>query len=164
MRSMQCMGLSLLQRRPQAVAFVRGSRKYPALRGMVRFYSTRCGTVVYAEFDGLPQVEGGCQEQIFGFHLHHGTSCTGDAADAFADAGAHENPADCPHPFHAGDFPPLFGNDGKAILMFLTNRFKVEEALGKTVIVHSGRDDFTTQPGGDAGKRIACGVVQPTAR
>ena len=40
----------------------------------------------------------------------------------------------------------------------------MDEIYGKTVIIHAKPDDFTTQPSGNAGEKIACGVIQPTAR
>jgi Cu-Zn family superoxide dismutase len=55
--------------------------------------------------------------------------------------------------------PPLFSSGGRAFLVFLTNRFKVRDVVGRTVVIHAGRDDFTTQPSGDSGKKIACGVI-----
>ena len=72
----------------------------------------------------------------------------------------HYNPKDCPHPYHAGDMPPLFGNNGEAFMAFMTDRFTVEEIIGKTVIIHSNPDDFTTQPGGNSGEKIACGKIK----
>ena len=82
-------------------------------------------------------------------------------ADTFADVGKHYNPQNCPHPAHAGDMPPFFSNNGYAVQMFLTDRFTVEEIIGKTIIVHSGPDDFTSQPAGNAGMKIACGEIIP---
>lgn len=43
----------------------------------------------------------------------------------------------------------------------LTNRFRAAEAIGRTVVIHSRRDDFTSQPAGDSGRKIACGVIRP---
>ena len=56
--------------------------------------------------------------------------------------------------------PPLFSNRGYALQAFLTDRFTVGEILGRTVIIHDGTDDFTSQPAGNAGARIACGVIR----
>ena len=56
--------------------------------------------------------------------------------------------------------PPLFSNKGYAFMIFLTDRFKVDEIIGKTVIIHSMPDDFKTQPSGDSGMKIACGVIE----
>ena len=60
--------------------------------------------------------------------------------------------------------PPLIANNGYAIQAFLTDRFTVREILGKTVIIHDSADDFTSQPAGNAGARIACGVIRKTDR
>ena len=40
-----------------------------------------------------------------------------------------------------------------------TDRFTVDDAIGKTVVIHSEPDDFRTQPSGNAGTKIACGVI-----
>lgn len=60
--------------------------------------------------------------------------------------------------------PPLFGSSGYAYLAFFTNRFTVPEILGRTVVIHDIPDDFTTQPAGNAGMKIACGVIQAIRR
>lgn len=146
--------------RPSATALVRGSREYPAIEGRVDFYQTPRGVVVSAEVSGLPAPAGACESPVFAFHIHEGTSCTGNAEDPFANALSHDNPGGCQHPHHAGDMPPLFGNDGYAFSAFLTNRFTVKEVFGRVVIIHAGVDDFTTQPAGNAGAKIACGVIQ----
>lgn len=151
---------TILRQRPDAVAILRGSDKYPRLRGEVRFYQTRYGVIVAAEVTGLPMPTGNCQSPVFGFHLHSGGSCTGTASDPFADAKGHYNPQDCPHPHHAGDMPPLFGSNGYAFSVFLTDRFSVDEVIGRVVIIHAKPDDFTTQPSGNAGEMIACGSVR----
>lgn len=75
-------------------------------------------------------------------------------------SGAHYNPGECEHPHHAGDLPPLFGCNGYAVSIFLTDRFLVDDVIGKTLILHDRPDDFKTQPAGDAGEKIACGVIQ----
>lgn len=155
---------SVLQSRPQAVAFLAGSNAYPSIEGEVRFYRTPAGVVVYAQAEGLPVAKTPCEERIFGFHIHEGTACSGDLTDPFADARGHYNPDLCAHPYHAGDLPPLFGCHGLALSLFLTDRFTVDEILGKTLILHDQPDDFTTQPSGNAGTKIACGIIQPTAR
>lgn len=73
---------------------------------------------------------------------------------------SHYDPEGCEHPYHSGDLPPLFGNDGLALSIFLTNRFSVGEIIGKTVLIHERPDDFTTQPSGNSGMKIACGVIK----
>ena len=77
-----------------------------------------------------------------------------------SDAKAHYNPDNCEHPYHAGDMPPIFGNNGYAFSIFLTNRFWTDEIIGKTVIIHLQPDDFHSQPSGDSGAKIACGEIR----
>ncbi len=55
---------------------------------------------------------------------------------------------------HAGDLPPLLSNNGRAYCQVLTGRFRVSDVIGKTVVIHSGPDDFMTQPSGNAGEKI----------
>lgn len=157
---------------PTAQAHVRGNSEYPDLHGTVLFYQLRDAVLVSAFVEGLPTPENPapaktpstpanpCPASFFGFHLHAGKSCTGTTADPFADADGHFNPGDCPHPSHAGDFPPLLGTNGFAWNSFLTDRFRVRDVLGRTVIIHAHPDDFTTQPSGNSGPMIACGIIE----
>ena len=108
-----------------------------------------------------PPHRGPCGGGIFAFHIHSGGQCSGNEKAPFANALAHYDRDDCPHPAHAGDLPPLFENQGYAFQMFLTGRFSLCEVIGKTVIIHSGPDDFTSQPSGNAGSKIACGQIRP---
>lgn len=164
MNRINCNGISLIQRQPQAAAVLSGSSEFPDISGVVRFYTMKNGTLIYADVNGLPCAGDRCSQEIFGFHIHEGSSCTGNADDAFADAGAHLNMDNCGHPFHTGDMPPLFGNNGKAVSVFLTNRFTVDEIIGRAIIIHGSPDDFTSQPGGNAGRKIACGIIRPVRR
>ncbi len=150
----------MLLKRPNAVAKLLGAPSYPSIKGTVSFYKAIRGILVVAEVYGLPQAAGKCSGQIFGFHIHEGTSCTGTAADPFADTKGHYNPNNCPHPYHAGDLPPLFGNSGYAWSTVLTDRFTLPDIMGRTVIIHRKPDDFTSQPSGNSGEKIACGVIE----
>lgn len=145
---------------PDAQAALKGSPAHHKLRGTVDFYQRKDGVLLVAEVWGLPAPVTSCAVPIFALHIHEGGSCTGTAEDPFANAGAHYNPELCPHPAHAGDLPPLFGNRGYAFLAVFTNRFSVNEVLGRTVIIHSEPDDFKTQPAGNAGDKIACGIIR----
>lgn len=151
---------TVLSRKPDASAIVLGSDAYAGIHGIVRFYQTQFGVLVNAQVAGLPIGESACNDRIFGFHIHEGTVCEGNASDPFAAAGTHYNPDVCEHPNHAGDLPPLFGNRGLAVSVFLTDRFTVQEIIERTIIIHDRRDDFTTDPSGDAGTKIACGVIR----
>lgn len=145
---------------PDSYAIVKGSKEYSSIRGLVRFYSIWEGSLVAADIQGLPFEEGKCKERVFGFHVHEGNRCLGNAQNPFAQAKGHYNPDGCSHPEHAGDLPPLFGNKGYALMVFYTDRFWAEEVVGRTVIIHDRPDDFRTQPSGDSGMMIACGEVQ----
>lgn len=89
----------------------------------------------------------------------NGNSCTGNTEDEFANAKAHFNPESCQHPFHIGDLPPLIESDGYAYMSFLISKLKISELIGKVVIIHNMPDDFTTQPSGNSGTKIACGKI-----
>ncbi len=149
----------LLRRLPDAVAYVKGNEQHSHLSGVVEFYETAEGVVVIAELNGLPVAGGPCGNDIFAFHIHEGGSCSGEGDGGFPDTGGHYNPTGCPHPYHAGDMPPLFSVRGRAHLSFLTGRFTAGEIIGRSVVVHSAPDDFTTQPAGNAGEKIACGEI-----
>ena len=151
---------AMLQRRPDAWANIKGSAGYPDISGTVRFYQTRTGVLTAAEVSGLPAGTEPCGEKVLGFHIHSGEECAGDAADPFAAALGHYDPDGCPHPEHAGDLPPLISNHGYAFAVFLTDRFSVRDMVGRTVIIHSAPDDFTSQPSGNAGAKIACGRIR----
>ena len=143
------------QTQPAAVAHIQGDSVHPSLRGAVRFYPRSNGTWVEVEIIGLPDSESG----FFGFHIHEGQDCSGVG---FAATGGHFNPLKRPHPQHPGDLPPLLSAHGTANLSVLTGRFRITDIIGKTVVIHSKPDDFTTQPSGNAGSKIACGVIRRT--
>ena len=140
---------------PNAKAKIKGGKEYPTLSGEVLFYRLQNEVLIVASVENLPQTESG----FFAFHLHDGKSCSGSETDEFADTGAHFNPEKTPHPEHAGDFPPLLSNNGSAYLAFVTDRFKIKDIIGRNVIIHMNPDDFNNQPSGNAGEKIACGVI-----
>ena len=104
---------------------------------------------------------------IHGFHIHDKGDC-GDNGNA---AGGHFNPAKIAHgapsadPHHAGDFGNVTADpDGRVHAELTTRSVTVEagpnSAVGHAVILYASPDDLVTQPTGNAGARIACGVVQ----
>lgn len=136
--------------RPGALACVMGEGM---LRGTVKFYPRECGVLVVAEVRGLPENDSG----FFAFHIHEGGDCGGEG---YADTGGHFNPGGEPHPRHAGDLPPLLSQKGRAFLAVETGRFCLGDIIGRTVVIHSQTDDFHTQPAGNPGRKIACGVIR----
>lgn len=138
---------------PDAVAKIRGGVEVPKLSGCIRFYQQKGCVLIVAEIFGLSREN---ETGFFGFHIHQGESCSGTD---FSEAGSHYNPVDQVHPKHAGDLPPLMCCRGNAYLAVKTDRFTVHDIIGKTVDIHSDPDDFHTQPAGNAGRKIACGVI-----
>ena len=130
------------------------------MHGVVRFFQTVHGVLVAVDVNGLPTMYKTCENSVFGFHIHGGNQCTGDINDVFSNAMSHYTSVNCNHPEHSGDLPPLFANHGFAFSVFLTNRFSLRDVIGKTMIIHEKPDDFITQPSGNAGKKIACGVIK----
>jgi len=118
--------------------------------------------VVHAEVNGLPRAGG------HGLHIHERGDCSsGDGMSA----GGHFNPFAGRHAHymlperHAGDLPMLVADDnGHAELSIeldvLTIGSGPADILGRSVIVHRDPDDYTTQPTGNAGARLACGVIR----
>jgi superoxide dismutase, Cu-Zn family len=105
-----------------------------------------------------------------GFHIHEVGSCT---APAFEDAGAHFNPTNAQHgnleAGHAGDMENLEveTDDGTARGSWVNNKVTLAsgqpnsllDADGSALVVHVNPDDHTTQPSGNSGTRIACGII-----
>ena len=138
--------------RPNAIAQIRGGADAPHLAGQIQFYQ-ECGRVlVIARLSGLP----GEKSDFFAMHIHDGETCSGTD---FTGTSGHYNPNAASHPNHAGDIPALMSCHGEVFLAVRTERFRVCEIIGKTVVIHSAPDDFRTQPAGNSGRKIACGVI-----
>jgi Cu-Zn family superoxide dismutase len=130
------------------------------------------GKVTFTEKDGEVQVEAhinGLAPGDHGFHVHDFGDCS--AADG-STAGGHFNPTGAQHgalhgepPSHAGDLGNVTADaSGHAMVSAATGKLTLGEGptsiLGRGVIVHEKADDLTTQPTGDSGGRLACGVVR----
>jgi Cu-Zn family superoxide dismutase len=126
------------------------------------------GTVTFTERDGKVKLEAelhGLTPGEHGFHIHEWGDCS--ALDGTS-AGSHFNPAGHAHgapggEVHAGDLGNVVaGAAGAAKLESKALRFTLsgaESILGRSVIVHEKADDLKTQPTGNAGGRVACGVI-----
>lgn len=146
---------SMLLRCPCCKAIIHGSEKFPLLHGTVSFINARCGTLVITELYDLPSNDG-----LYAMHIHNGTECTGNHLDPFADSGLHLNLKNTNHPFHTGDLPTIFSNNGYSWSAVYTNRFQPAQVKGHTVIIHSDPDDYHSQPSGSSGEKIACGEIR----
>jgi Cu-Zn family superoxide dismutase len=129
------------------------------------------GTVTFEEiFEGTVRVRldlTGVPEGVHGFHVHEFGNCDSDDGSS---AGGHFNPVRSPHAGphdsmqHAGDMGNVVaGSDGTIKTSMKLTSFTlspgVTSVAGLAVILHADRDDLTTQPTGNAGGRIACGII-----
>ncbi len=144
---------TLSTKKPAAAAWISGNEGYPMLSGRAEFYrAPLSGVVVSVEVYGLPDNGG---SKFYGMHIHEFGNC----AKPFDKTGNHYNPLNVSHPDHAGDMPPLLSNNGYAWMAFYDTRFDINEIIGKSIVIHGMRDDFTSQPAGDSGMKIGCGAI-----
>jgi Cu-Zn family superoxide dismutase len=132
-----------------------------AVAGTVRFEQSGSKVVVTAAITGLkPSSE-------HGFHVHEKGDCS--APDATS-AGGHFNPAGRPHGHHgkaerhAGDMPNLRADaSGTARVTWETDLLSVgsgsADVIGRSVVIHRDPDDYASQPAGNSGPRLSCGVI-----
>ncbi len=116
------------------------------------------------------EVGGFAPDSVHGFHIHEHGDCS--AADA-SSAGGHFNPAAAPHgrmgAHHAGDVDNLHADArGVARVDLVLSGLSLgdgatDDVLGRAFVVHANADDYQSQPAGNAGARIACGVIRATA-
>lgn len=128
-------------------------------RGTARLSDTASGISVQVEAQGVPV-------GVHGIHIHTTGRC--DAPD-FASAGPHWNPTDKQHGrenpqgAHHGDLPNLtVGADGRGSVQLTTPGGSLAElfdADGAALVIHAQADDDRTDPSGNSGGRIACGVI-----
>ena len=132
--------------------------------GFATFTENACGVRIQAIVSGLTP-------GLHGIHIHEKANCTGPS---FTSAGGHYNPLgkehglDNPKGPHAGDLPNLVVDEnGTGYIDVTTDRVTLSPgpttlftANGTSLIIHSGPDDQMTNPAGDSGKRIVCGVIE----
>lgn len=146
------------------------------------------GTVEFMESDGVMRVDvelSGLEPGFYGLHVHQIGECETDSAAPddpentgdFLSAGSHLGSDEADHPDHAGDLPQLLVQEsGDAVLSFETDRLTLadlEDDDGSALMIHSNPDNFANVPDryapegvdqdtlntGDAGSRLACGVI-----
>lgn len=132
--------------------------------GKVSFSQTTEGVLLQVQLQGL-------KSGVHAIHIHETGKCEGPD---FKSAGGHFNPDNDSHGYlvgrdsHAGDMPNFtVSSDGKATVEIMNPDVTLTEGKpgallggsGTAVVVHAGADDYKSQPAGDAGERVACGVI-----
>ena len=128
--------------------------------GTVELTETPHGTLLIVDLENLP-------EGIHAFHVHE----TGSCEPPFTSAGGHFNPTgakhglEAPEGMHAGDMPNFHVPSSGAVTLEIFNaQLTLSDDLldddGAAIVVHAGADDYRSDPAGDAGDRIACGVIK----
>jgi Cu-Zn family superoxide dismutase len=164
-------GLFLLSYTPHAIAQDRARADIKNAQGntvgTASFRETKDGLLIMVNVKGLP-------EGLHAVHIHAVGKCE---SPAFASAGGHFNPLNKKHGLrnpdgpHAGDLPDLYvNNDGvgryEALLESMTlgsGQTSIFDSDGSAIVIHSTADDNMTDPAGNSGDRIACGVITKAA-
>lgn len=146
----------------KAASAVMAAKSGSKVAGTLEMMTMGKGVHVMGTLTGL------APNQSFGFHVHEKGDCS--AADA-SSAGGHFNPTAQPHgstetaAHHAGDMDNIQSDDeGTARVSFhienvgLANG-SATDISGRALVVHAKPDDYKTQPSGNSGDRIACGVI-----
>lgn len=129
------------------------------VKGVVSFAKEGGGVRIIADIQGLAPGP-------HGFHIHEFGDCSSPDA---ASAGGHFNPGDMPHGApgadkrHAGDLGNIEADkNGHARLEVTDNKISFSgpnSIIGRSIVVHAQADDYKSQPTGNSGARVACGVI-----
>lgn len=134
----------------KAIAYIKGNKAYEHLIGTIQFIQLEKEVKIIIDLVNLPP------SQFLGFHIHD----IGDCSNNFNNVGDHYNPEKEEHPNHKGDLPSIYSSNGQIHNEIETDKFTVNEIIGKSIIIHSQKDDFKSQPSGDSGDKIACGEIK----
>ncbi|SDH20374.1 superoxide dismutase family protein [Pelagibacterium luteolum] len=131
--------------------------------GTATLTATTKGVLIEIEVGGLPS------DQWVAFHVHETGNCNHETDHE--SAGDHFNPSTVEHGYltetgpHAGDMPNQYVPADGVLRAQVLNPFVMLDdgeasIVGRALMIHAGADDYSTQPSGDAGDRLACAVVE----
>ena len=142
--------------RNNVYAIMRGGSKNPDINGMVTFGRTERGVLITAEIYGLSDKFPG---EVYPFCIWDGSCMSLDKDGEFCNGDGYFNPEKLAPPMRAGDLPPLISCKGYAYMQVVTNRFSIEDIIGKSVIIHSPSNQAFPEETSDDLKKIACGII-----
>ena len=140
-------------------AIMHGASSFPDINGMVTFGRTKRGVLITAEIYGLPEKE---KSGVFSFCIHNGACMSLDKNGDFLKSKGCFNPDGEKAPMRAGDLPPLFSFDGYAYLQVVTDRFFIDDIIGKSVIINLPEAGCFFAESSQSEKKIACGIILST--
>ncbi|HEX9816581.1 MAG TPA: superoxide dismutase family protein [Candidatus Thermoplasmatota archaeon] len=133
-----------------------------ATAGWANFTEDGGKLTIHIELRGVPAGEHGA-------HIHQngacGTSTANGTTTVGGAAGGHFNPAGAKHPQHAGDLGNInVQSGGTGTLTFTSDDLTLKEGdamsvVGRSVVIHAGKDDLQSDPAGNSGARLLCGVI-----
>ena len=145
---------------------------------LINTHGAAIGTATFTQLnDRLVKIEveaAGLTPGRHGIHIHAVGVCTPSATPAFSSAGGHFNPTGETHGVHGGDGAHagdlhnlVVRPDGTVTFVLTTSRVTLLDGLtslfdvnGSALVIHAGEDDQETDPTGNSGARVACGVIQ----
>ncbi|MDD2217359.1 MAG: superoxide dismutase family protein [Eubacteriales bacterium] len=140
---------------PQAIAQIYGSKEYPLLRGLAKFYSTFGeGIIISIEVMGLPNSDGATCG-FYSMHIHE----YGDCSENFNNAGGVLFLEGSRHPYNAGALPPLMSCDGYAWMTFYDDRIGIADIIGRSIVIHDMHCYLQAPELRNNDERIACGII-----
>lgn len=157
MKDKTIFSMSILNNHPDASAIIQGGSDYPRISGIANFYYTRwnIGLMVEVELANLPNSTS-YAPRFLGMHIHENGNCL----ENFENTGLHYNPTNAVHPYHLGDLPSVLNSNGYAYFVFYDSFLSLNDIMNRSIIIHSKSDDFKSQPSGDSGDKIACGIIR----
>ena len=143
-----------------ATATMAGTAKFKSVKGTVEFKETDDGIEVTANIEGL-------KKGVHGFHIHEKGDCSapdGKSAGGHFNPGGHKHGAPDAAEHHEGDLGNITAEkDGKGTATLTIKGVTLGDGdtsiVGKGFIIHAKADDLKSQPVGNAGDRVACGVI-----